>query len=418
MRILVLSAMFPPNVLGGAEICAYNLAKWMQKQGHEVGVLTAAKSPDEVKSGEMVDGMKVWSLDMPRPYPVYKQGRGVSPYLKPLWHLQDHLDPRNPAMVAKVLDAFKPDFCQAHYVTGIGHNVLAEFGKRDIPLIYYMHDLGLSCLKMTMFANGKTCEAQCGLCKVSAARKRADFTRVPRIGFCSPSRANLDRNAEFQPLKDYPNVAILNANPYVKPTQERMASDTIRFVYTGRLEVAKGVGLLLEAAEQVAERWPFTLKVVGSGKDEEALRARFGHHPWVTFMGHVPQQEAVNAIAGGDVLCVPSVWFENSPGVVIEALRNGTPVIGSEVGGIPELVQPGFNGLLVPPGDSKAWRETLERVLSDPSRLDTYRANAASRAHEFEQDYIGAKHLAFMETVRNFKPRGALEASTREAASR
>ena len=53
MRILVVSAMFPPNVLGGAEISAFNLSSWLLKQGHEIGVLTAAKSREEEKFGEL-----------------------------------------------------------------------------------------------------------------------------------------------------------------------------------------------------------------------------------------------------------------------------------------------------------------------------------------------------------------------------
>jgi glycosyltransferase involved in cell wall biosynthesis len=404
MRILVVSAMFPPHILGGAEISAFNLASWLRDQGHEIGVITAAASPEETRSGEMVDGMRVWSVFPPRPYPIQKQGNIGKAYLKPLWHLQDHLDPRNPALLGRVLDAFKPDFCNVHYMTGLGHNALAEIGKRDIPVMYVMHDMALSCLRLTMFRDGNTCKEQCLPCKVSASSKRKGIRAAKRIGFASPSRANLEQNARFQPLADYPMAAILDANKYPPPTVSRAPSDKVRFVYAGRLEVTKGVGVLLAAAEAAQKDGNFTLKVVGKGSAEADLRARYGHHDWIEFTGHVTMQEAIDHIAGADMLCIPSIWLENSPGVVIQALGMSVPVISSNVGGLPELVQHDVNGLLAEPGNVESWKQALETVLSDRSCLEKYQTNAALRAGEFDQDFIGAQYLAFMQKIVSFKP--------------
>ncbi|WP_082477112.1 glycosyltransferase [Rhizobium sp. Leaf371] len=406
MRILVVSAMFPPHILGGAEISASNLASWLLKQGHEIGVLTAAPSPDEEKSGEMVDGMKVWARFFPRPYPIHKQGNVKQTYLKPLWHLQDHIDPRNPRILGEVLDAFKPDFCNVHYMTGIGHNALAEIGKRDIPMMYVMHDMGLSCVRMTMFSKGKTCETQCTVCKVSAWSKRKGITAARRIGFASPSRANLELNARHQPLNDYPTAAIPNANKYPPPTIARQPSDVVRFVYAGRLEESKGVDVLLTAAEAARKDWNFTFKVVGKGSAEADLKARYGHHDWIEFTGHVPMQEAIDHIAGSDVLCIPSLWFEVLGGVVVQALQNSVPVIASKIGGIPEFVEHDYNGLLVQPGDVDAWRRALETLLSQPEKLAHLRSNAAARASEYDPDYLGSRFLAFMEKIRDSGPVG------------
>jgi glycosyltransferase involved in cell wall biosynthesis len=403
MRILVVSAMFPPNVLGGAEISAFNLASWLLKQNNEIGVLMAAKSPEEEKFGEIVDGMKIWSIYMPRPYPIFAQGAVQQKYLKPIWHLQDHLDPRNRTKVSKVIDEFRPDFCNVHYLTGIGHNVLSELGKRDIPVMYVMPDLALSCVRLTMFRDGKTCERQCWPCKISAASKRNDFRSVRRIGFCAPSRANLERNARFQALDGYPTAHILNANKYPTPTVARNPSATVRFIYVGRLHAAKGVDLLIQAAEMMSQDLDFSLTIVGGGAEEEILRQKYGHHPRIEFTGHVPLQQAINRIAESDVLCIPSIWLENSPGVVIQALGMGVPVIGSEVGGIPELVQHDETGLLVAPGDVTAWSDAMQELVMDRARLGRFQQNAAKRANEFDQDFIGRRYVAFMDRIMNFE---------------
>jgi glycosyltransferase involved in cell wall biosynthesis len=79
-------------------------------------------------------------------------------------------------------------------------------------------------------------------------------------------------------------------------------------------------------------------------------------------------QDISNIMVNSDILCIPSIWAENSPGVVIHALSLGLPVIGSDKAGIPELVEDGKNGLLVPPGDMLAWQVALERIL-DPGAL-------------------------------------------------
>jgi glycosyltransferase involved in cell wall biosynthesis len=74
-------------------------------------------------------------------------------------------------------------------------------------------------------------------------------------------------------------------------------------------------------------------------------------------------------------------------------------VMGSNKGGIPELVLEGENGVLVPPGDVEAWRAALRGILEDPARLAVLRDNARRRAHEFEQDTLGNRLVSFFETV-------------------
>ena len=178
------------------------------------------------------------------------------------------------------------------------------------------------------------------------------------------------------------------------------SSDAIRFLYVGRLHRTKGVEILLEAARLLANEYTFTLTVVGSGPQEAELRERYADSPWCRFVGQVTQTEVANFMVNSDVLCIPSVWMENSPGVVIHAISKGLPVIGSDTGGIPEYVCHGRNGLLVRPGDVTAWRNALASVLADDWLLDKWRAEAKAQAGRFDQNTIGeaiVNHL--MQTI-------------------
>jgi glycosyltransferase involved in cell wall biosynthesis len=394
-RLLVLSSLFPPDVLGGAEMSAYNLAAWLRDKGFEVGVLTTAKTPEEACEAVEIDGMKVWRVWMPRLYPMFFFARAKA-WQKPLWHLQDHFDPRNRKIVARILREFKPDFVNIHLLQGIGYNALKEIARCGVPTTFFLHDLGLACFRMSMFRKGKACEKQCLLCNMSSLYKRHCARQLPALEFVSPSQANLDILAKYFPVGQWHNAVIMNANKYPVPTVTRRESATVRLLCVGRLHVTKGIELLLQVVGDLAAKYDFTMTIVGSGPDEASLREKYGRFSWCRFTGFVTQEEVSNAMVNSDVLCVPSVWAENSPGVVIHALGLGLPVVGSDKAGIPELVEDRKNGLLVPPGDLQAWATALSSILENPLILKPWRAYALENAYKFDQDYIGERLLRFL----------------------
>jgi len=401
MRILYLSALFPPDVMGGAEMSAHSQALWLRDQGHEVAVLTTAQRPSDEMHGELVDGLRIYRHHLPRLYPMFRFTKAKA-WQKPLWHLQDHFDPNNRRIASRVLDEFHPDVAALHVVQGLGYNILSELAARDIPVVYFLHDLGLACVQQSMFRGGRECETRCSVCSLSSRYKESLIGKLSRVGFCSPSRANLSRVAKFLPVQRYPHTTILNPNRYPEATVPRTESAELRVLYAGRIHHTKGVDLLLECARRLRANGhapPFHVTIVGTGSDEEALRREFGSEPWCTFTGFVSQAELSNIMFNSDVLCVPSVCFDNSPGVLIQALGLGLPVLGSNVGGIPELIEHGQNGLVLPPGEVEAWRSALADILEHPEKLRGWRSHALANSHRFDQDYLGGLTLKFIETV-------------------
>jgi glycosyltransferase involved in cell wall biosynthesis len=401
MRVLSISALFPPNVLGGAEMSASNLARWLYGQGHVVGVLTTVRSAAEESWGKPDDGIHAYKARMPRPYAMVDFPKAPG-WQKPLWHLQDYLDPRNRRIYGRAIDDFKPDVAFVHVVPGLGFNGLLELADRNVPTVYFLHDLGLACAQMSMFRKGAACQQQCTVCRVSSRYKESLIAKFPRIGFCSPSRANLERLAPLFPIRARPHTSILNANRYPAPLAARSESKTLRLLYVGRLHEAKGVNLLLDAVEKVVQGGAdVSVTVVGGGPEEEPLRARYGQAAWCRFTGFVTQQEVSDIMSQSDLLCVPSICFDNSPGVLIQALGLGLPALGSDIGGIPELIEEGRNGMLLPPGDSQALQSTVTALAREPGRLADWRRHALANAYKFDQDYLGNKVLEFAQEIMN-----------------
>lgn len=395
MKVLLITALYPPLMLGGAENSARNLAEWLTKQGVDVAVVRATDTdePEGVETNEA--GVRVYRVRTSHLYAPFRFPEAPA-WKKPLWHLQDHFARGTATKVGQILDEFEPDLVNVHMIQGIGYPVLKELARRRIPVNYVLPDLGLACIRMNMFKNGKDCQGHCAPCKASAAYKLGLVRKLDRVSFVSPSRSNLETLARFFPVKEYPHAVLLNPNAYPEPTVPRQESPTLRLLYAGRLHSSKGVDMLLEAVERLAGDLDVTIKLAGKGQQEGELRARFESRPWCSFLGFLSQQELANEMMSSDLLCIPSIWAENSPGVVIQALGLGLPTIGSDRGGIPELVSDGVNGRLVGEQTVDAWESALRKVAIGEEPLDVWRANAASAAHDYTQDGIGRKVLGWM----------------------
>jgi glycosyltransferase involved in cell wall biosynthesis len=148
-------------------------------------------------------------------------------------------------------------------------------------------------------------------------------------------------------------------------------------LYVGRLSAEKGIDCLIKAA---ADLKGVPLRIVGDGPQAERLKAlatTLESH--VIFDGWVDSAGVRARMAKAELLCVPSIWYENCPGVVLEAMVAGLPIVASDLGGLPELLEGGQAGWLAPAGDAGALRRVIRRALDDKARTARQASRALSR---------------------------------------
>lgn len=163
-------------------------------------------------------------------------------------------------------------------------------------------------------------------------------------------------------------------NPRPKPgPAERPTSAPVRLGFLGRFEGVKGAEVLVRAVASLPRDLPLSLELRGplngpaDARAAARLEALAAGDPRIAVARAVPPREVAGVLAGWDVLVCPSLCHEGGPTVAIEAHALGTPVVGSRLGGLAEMIADGENGRLLPPGDEAALAAALAAIARDPA---------------------------------------------------
>ena len=308
--------------------------------------------------------------------------------------------PRSYRALARVVDEVRPDVAHVHHVfERLTTSVLDALHRRGVPTVMTLHDYKPVCPNFRLFTEGSPCtrclsghyvEVVRHRClegsrwrSVAAAadayvsRARGLYDRVD--GFLAPSGFLRDRVVEGGLPAD--RVRVLR-NPVVASPRPRAARQEPPYVvYASRLVAEKGVDTLLDAAARLPSG--VRVRLIGSGRIEQQVRTRVAAEELpVDVLGPLLPAQVAAHVRGAAVAVLPALWWENCPMAVLEAGAQGVPVVASSVGGIPELVDDGVTGLLVPPGDPAALAEALRSLVGVPAEAARMGAAAWARVRE------------------------------------
>jgi glycosyltransferase involved in cell wall biosynthesis len=297
-----------------------------------------------------------------------------------------------------------------HIHRHITPSVLDALDDLGVPAVWTLHDHELVCPAGHLFVHGAPCERCLGHRYHQAVLNRCKFDAVlpslfvalekelhqrkhvwERVAkFICPSRFLAETIVRF----GVPAEKVVHV-PNFLDTEGITASSEPGggWLYAGRLTEEKGVRIALRAAAKLPEH-PFF--VCGTGGLEQELRAQYRSHGQIVFLGHLPRTELEARIRSAGVVVVPSLWHENFPYAVLEAQALGRAVVASRVGGIPEQIEQGVDGLLVPPGDVDALANAVRGLLEDPRRALALGAAGATRVRK---NLGSSAHVARIEAL-------------------
>lgn len=352
MKILLFSSRYAPHGNGGAERVTRTLAQGLRQAGVDVVVLTLAMGSDD--PDRVVDDIRVRSIPLRN---VYGLSDPIQP-LKPLWHALDSLNPLMRSGIDRLIVEERPDLVNTHLLTGFSPVAWEVARARSIPVVHTLHDYYLLCARSTMAVDGVLCVRQhldCALLSMPRIRSTRNVQAVVGV-----SPFVLQRHAAHGAFRNalstvIPNPCHLVGTPPSAPTD----TGVMRFGFMGRLEPAKGLHLLLDAAATLP-RGGWSLSIAGAGSRPATPSAA---HESVTFVGRVDPRVFLSSI---DVLVVPSLVPETFGLSAAEALAMGVPVIASTRGALPDLIVPGRNGWLFDPDVGGSLAESMRQRLTHP----------------------------------------------------
>ncbi len=407
MRILRITALYPPNVVGGAEIGIQRMSYALSNLGEEVHVATLqhenAKFPE---ISEFDNSIKLHPVKLKNLYWPYSNARKDEPALKKVaWHLLDSNNIFMASQVRKLVDKLQPDVVLTHNLQGFSTAVLPAIAKTNTPIIHVLHDCALICPKTTMYKNGAVCgmnKKRCFGCKTLSAPRIKHTKHISAV--VAVSNAVLKAHQIHGMFNNIPTRVIYNALPEEfnpsKNKQVKKANKEFTFGYISRVEKAKGIETLLKACENLSNMGhKFKLLVAGNA-DQEYKEHLLNNWPLdnVEYLGFIKPKSFYEKI---DALVFPTEMLEALGNVAFEAFSHTVPVIGSNRGGVPETIQHGRTGYVFEAGNHEQLTKYMQEISKDTNSYQQMSKNAFRKSFEYVSENRANEYKEFINSVTN-----------------
>ena len=420
MKICLVNNLYPPLAQGGAEIYVGRLAAALATE-HEVVVVTSEPGFHLVPRREVTaEGIIIYRV---APLNVGHLTRLQHHLvLQAAFRAIDFYHPQVAATMSDIIRRERPDVIHLHNWVGLSlAAVLASIHNSapHIPVAMTLHDYGLLCAYASILhPDGQTCAPDLP-CRILADLDRRLVNGVGLV--ISPSHFVLDehlRRGFFRRATQQILPYGLEGNPPPRPSATRGEADstsrkeTFDILYLGRVQFHKGTEVLIRAFRRTTDA-ALRLHVAGTGPAVDACKALAQGDDRIRFYGFVAGELRRSLIENADCLVLPSLWPDNYPVSIQEAFQSGPVVIASRIGGIPEMVRDGVNGLLVEPGDERAIAAAIERLRSSPELLARLRGSALETARLYDMRFHVAhlvdayQRLLVSDRLRPFDQRAA-----------
>lgn len=378
MKVLMINKFLYPN--GGSETYIFKLGEYLEQMGHEVqyfgmehkGRCVGNRVDEYTSDMDFHGGSKISKLTYPLKTIYSKEAR---------------------VKIRKVLDDFQPDACHLNnFNYQITPSIILEVvkwrkeTKKNCKIIFTAHDYQLVCPNHMLnnpnthkncekclgghyinCVNGKcihnsTAKSVIGMMEAEFWKLKGTYRYIDKMICCSEfMKTKLDTN----PLFANKTIAIHN---FIDKVEWQDNEKKNYVLYFGRFSKEKGIGTLIKVCQQLPD---IQFIFAGTGPLENVIN----DVPNIKNVGFKKSKELEKLIREARFSIYPSEWYENCPFSVMESQMYGTPVIGEDIGGIPELIQAGKTGELFESGNSNSLKLKIQNLWNDKDLCKQYSEN-------------------------------------------
>lgn len=401
MKILLVNKFY--YLFGGPETCLFSMKELLEKKGHNI-ISFSMKHPRNISSPQKKYFVEHIDLADSHSTNSFKKIRTV---FKIIYSFEAK------RKIAALINNEKPDIAHLHNIYHqLTPSIITPLYKSGIPMVMTLHDLNLVCLNYQLLNNGKICEAckrqqfwraiPARCVKGSLSKTLIDYIayqvhRILRLYdkidvFITPSEFMRQQHIKMgmnpQRLKTIENFIDITG---YEPNYENEGY----ILYFGRISKQKGIETLVRASSLCPN---IPLKITGSGNEEVAIKGlvtKLGLKN-IEFTGFKTGKD-LNALIRNSIFTVfPSELRENCPMAILESFAYGKPVIGTEIGGIPEQIINGKNGFLFEPGNAEKLAELIRTLYKDGGLI---RQMGIEARKTVETKYSSERHYAQLMAV-------------------
>lgn len=398
LKFVMITTFYPPYHVGGDAIHVYNLSNELAKLGHEIHIIHNIDSfywQRKQKSGVQYpnhENIKIYSIKSP----IGK----LSPVISYIFGSPFPMT----GDIFKIIDKIKPDVLHHHNIAGFGPHILRAKARK---VIYTAHDHWLLCAKNDFIRyDGNTCngKSNCFLCSFLSKKPPQLWRKssiladaFKNIDIITPSnymKERLKKQVVANRIITIPNYV---PNP---PKTEIIHSKIPYLLFVGVLERNKGILNLIESFSSIKNEIDCKLVIVGSGSLENKIKKivsekSLSHN--IEVLGRIDDiKKLSNLYANSLAVVLPSLCLDNCPLVALEALANGTPIIVTNKGGMPEIVECSKAGFVIDNVNSDYFSYSLSELIKIIKREDFRQKAFDAFSNNYNKENYIKKYLDFV----------------------
>lgn len=374
---------------GGSEKYYFELAKLLKNNGHEVAFFSM-KDEKNIKTGDkeyfvkpidLNNGSKLKALNI-----IYSK--------------------ENKKKMIEALKDFKPNIVHLNnFQRQLSASIINPIKKRNIPIVYTAHDMNAICPASAMLYNGQICEdcinngykscIQKNCIKNSKLKsvlgvletKYYKIFNVYKKIDCIISPSEFIKKQLIKGKLKYKEIKVLHN--FVTESKVSGELDEGFVFYFGRLSIEKGILNVVKAIKNIEKG---KLLIAGDGPERKNIIKFINDNNLndrIKLLGYLNQEKIRDYIRKAKFIVVPSIWYENCPYSILETMEIGKPIIGSNIGGIPELIEDSKNGFLYEYTDINDLTNKMKLLFEDEELV---RKQSEMSKNIFKEKYSEEKY--------------------------